>query len=175
LFAPQPHRSRLFCGLWHWHLGVPRTRLPGDHRASPSRHLLMYLLLNYTSSRHSQLLAVKLAHRASERDNAYSEDPPGETMYAIESATRLKSEIVWVNIIARRCQNGGNTQIRRCVRPQCSFTLLPARRRYRSGAREKNSSSRRAYCTCLRPGMTTSATLANDRGDEVRNNSWANQ
>jgi hypothetical protein len=41
--------SRLyFCGLWHWHLGVPRTRLPGDHRASPSRHLLMYLFLYYT-------------------------------------------------------------------------------------------------------------------------------
>ena len=26
----------------------------GDHRASPSRHLLMYLLLDYTLSRHPE-------------------------------------------------------------------------------------------------------------------------
>jgi len=48
-----------------------------------------------------QPLAVKLAHHASEMDDAYAEDPLRETMEASE-CSRTKSEVAWLNIIASR-------------------------------------------------------------------------
>ena len=51
-----------------------------------------------------QHLAVELARYASEADNAYSGDSPGEAMDPIESS-RPKTEVVWVNIIASHCMH----------------------------------------------------------------------
>jgi hypothetical protein len=50
-----------------------------------------------------QQLAVKLAHYASEMGNAYSEDPPGETMVAYR-VQQAKERVTWVNVIATRCR-----------------------------------------------------------------------
>jgi hypothetical protein len=48
---------------------------------------------------------VKLAHYASEVDNAGSADPPGGIKHAIEYR-RPNHEVAWVNIIANRWGRG---------------------------------------------------------------------
>ena len=44
-----------------------------------------------------------MAYYTSEIDDAYSEDPPGEIIAAIE-CSRPKSAVAWVNIIASHCE-----------------------------------------------------------------------
>src|SRR5215217_4448684 len=91
-----------------------------------------------------QHLAVKLAHYASELDDACSADPPGGIKHAIE-CRRPNREAAWVNIIASRCETPGSW--RYCGGNQGERIILrgaiPDNRRGREGCRGRARRHRR--------------------------------